>query len=117
MRSHSKGWRRSVDRGTCRLVLSRDIMTLLRKQQALQGADALEISGRQHWVHRRRKVHLAPARSKTPSSMEPSCAGTGTSHVCLQRREVQTASGSRKAHADDGQTWEVGQLHSTVEVA
>ena len=26
-------------------VLSREIMTLLRKQQALQGADALEISG------------------------------------------------------------------------
>ena len=27
---------------------SRENMTLLRKQQALQGADALEISGRQH---------------------------------------------------------------------
>jgi hypothetical protein len=48
-------------------VLSREIMTLLRKQQALQGADALEISGRQHRVHRHRKVYLAPARSKTPS--------------------------------------------------
>ena len=48
-------------------VLSREIMTLLRKQQALQGADALEISGRQHRVHRHRKAHLAPARSKTPS--------------------------------------------------
>ena len=48
-------------------VLSREIMTLLRKQQALQDADALEISGRQHRVHRHRKVHLAPARSKTPS--------------------------------------------------
>ena len=48
-------------------VLSRENMTLLRKQQALQGADALEISGRQHRVHRHRKVHLAPARSKTPS--------------------------------------------------
>ena len=48
-------------------VLSREIMTLLRKQQALQGADALEISGRQHRVHRHRKVHLTPARSKTPS--------------------------------------------------
>ena len=48
-------------------VLSREIMTLLRKQQALQGADALEISGRHHRVHRQRKVRLDPARSKTPS--------------------------------------------------
>jgi hypothetical protein len=30
---------------------------------------------------------------------------------------VQTVSGSRRTHADDEQTWEVGQLHSTVEVA
>jgi len=48
-------------------VLSREIMTLLRKQQALQGADALEISGRQHRVYRYRKVHQDPARSETPS--------------------------------------------------
>jgi len=48
-------------------VLSREIMTLLRKQQALQGADALEISGRHHRMHRQRKVRLDPARSKTPS--------------------------------------------------
>jgi hypothetical protein len=48
-------------------VWSREIMTLLRKQQALQGADALEISGRQHRVYRHRKVRQDPARSKTPS--------------------------------------------------
>jgi hypothetical protein len=48
-------------------VLSRESMTLLRKQQALRGADALEISGRQHRVHRHRKVQLDPARSETPS--------------------------------------------------
>jgi hypothetical protein len=48
-------------------VLSRENMTLLHKQQALQGADALEISGRQHRVHRYRKVRLDPARSETPS--------------------------------------------------
>jgi hypothetical protein len=48
-------------------VLSRENMTLLRKQQALQGADALEISGRQHRVYRYRQVHQDPARSKTPS--------------------------------------------------
>src|SRR5215831_8244747 len=47
-------------------VLSRENMTLLRKQQALQGADTLEISGKQHQVHCHRKGHLDPARSKTP---------------------------------------------------
>jgi len=47
-------------------VLSRENMTLLRKQQALQDADALETSGRQHRVHRHRKGHLDLARSKTP---------------------------------------------------
>jgi hypothetical protein len=48
-------------------VLSRDNMTLLRKQQAFQGADALEISGRQHRVYRYRKVRQDPARSEIPS--------------------------------------------------
>jgi len=48
-------------------VLSRENMTLLRKQQALQGADALEISGRQHRMRRQRKGHLDPVRSETPS--------------------------------------------------
>ena len=47
-------------------VLSRENITLLRKQQALLGADALEISGRQHQVYRHRKVHQDPARSETP---------------------------------------------------
>lgn len=44
-------------------VWSRENMTLLRKQQALQGADALEISGRHYRVHRQRKGRLDPARS------------------------------------------------------
>lgn len=48
-------------------VLSRENMTLLRKQQALQGADALEISGRQHRMRRQCKGHPDPARSETPS--------------------------------------------------
>ena len=48
-------------------VLSRENMTLLRKQQALQGADALEISGRQHRAYRNRKVRQDSARSETPS--------------------------------------------------
>ena len=48
-------------------VLSRENMTLLHKQQALQGADALEISGRQHRMRRQRKGRLDPARSETSS--------------------------------------------------
>ena len=48
-------------------VLSRENMTLLRKQQALQGADALETSGSQHRVYRYRKVRQDSARSQTPS--------------------------------------------------
>jgi len=48
-------------------VLSREIDHLLRKQQVLRGADALGIGGRQHRVHRYRKVGSDPARSKTPS--------------------------------------------------
>jgi hypothetical protein len=46
-------------------VLSREIYALLRKQQVLRDADALEIVGRQHQV-RQRKVYQDPARSETP---------------------------------------------------
>jgi hypothetical protein len=47
-------------------ALSRENLTLLRKQQALQSADALELSGKQHRMHRYCKVRLDSARSKTP---------------------------------------------------
>src|SRR5215470_13068641 len=47
-------------------VLSREIYALSRKRQVLRDADALEIVGRQHRVHRQRKVYLDPARSETP---------------------------------------------------
>ena len=33
-------------------------------------------------------------------------AREGRSHVCLQRRELQTVSGSRRTYADDERTWE-----------
>lgn len=46
-------------------VLSREIHALLRKQQVLRDADALENVGRQHRVHRDRKVCQDPARSET----------------------------------------------------
>src|ERR1700739_426648 len=48
---------------------------------------------------------------------EAPCAGTGRSHVCLQRRELQAVSGSRRTYADDERTREVAQSHSTYEVA
>ena len=47
-------------------VLSREIYALLRKQQVLRDADAVEVRGRQNQVHRHRKVYLDPARSETP---------------------------------------------------
>src|SRR5215469_10897809 len=47
-------------------VLNREIRALVRKQQVLRDADALEAVGRQYWVHRHREVYLDPARSETP---------------------------------------------------
>jgi len=47
-------------------VLSREMDALLRKQQVLRDADALEVVGRQYRMHRHRKVHSDPARSETP---------------------------------------------------
>ena len=47
-------------------VLSREIHALLRKQQVLRDADALEDVGRQYRVNRHREVHQDPARSETP---------------------------------------------------
>ena len=47
-------------------VLSREIHALPRKRQALRDADAVENVGRQHRVHRHRKVYQDPARSETP---------------------------------------------------
>ena len=47
-------------------VLSREIHALLLKQQALRDAEAVENVGRQHRVHRQRKVYQDPARSETP---------------------------------------------------
>ena len=47
-------------------VLSREIYARLRKQLVLRDADAVEKDGRQHRVHRHRKVCSDPARSKTP---------------------------------------------------
>jgi hypothetical protein len=47
-------------------VLSREIHALLRKQQVLRDADAVEAIGRQYRVHRHRKVYQDPARSETP---------------------------------------------------
>ena len=46
-------------------VLSREIHALLRKQRVLRDADAVEMEGRQHRVHRHREVCSDPARSKT----------------------------------------------------
>lgn len=39
---------------------------LSREKLKLQGADAVEKSGKQHGVHRHGEVHAGPARSETP---------------------------------------------------
>jgi hypothetical protein len=56
-------------------VLSREINDLLRKWQTLRDADALETVGRQHRVHRHRKVCLGPARSETPCMYASTLSG------------------------------------------
>ena len=68
-------------------------------------------------MHRHRKVYQDPARSETRACRQAPCAGTGRSHVCLQRRELQTVSGSQRRHADDERTREGGPFHRTCEVA
>ena len=56
-------------------VLSREIHALLRKQQVLRDADAVENDGRQHRVHRDREVCSDPARSKTPCTYASTLCG------------------------------------------
>ena len=56
-------------------ALSREIHALPRKRQVLRDADAVEVSGRQHRVHRPRKVYLDPARSETPSMYGSTLSG------------------------------------------
>ena len=48
-------------------VLSREMHALPRKRQVLRDADAVEVGGRQHRVHRHREMQPDPARSETPS--------------------------------------------------
>jgi hypothetical protein len=55
--------------------LSREIHALPRKRQVLRDADAVEVSGRQHWAHRSRKVYLDPARSETLSMYGSTLSG------------------------------------------
>jgi len=56
-------------------VLSREIYALLRKQQVLRDADAVEMGGRQYRVHRQREAHPDPARSETPSMYRSTLCG------------------------------------------
>ena len=48
-------------------VLSREIHAPGRKPRVLRGADAVEVSGRQHRACRQREARQDPARSETPS--------------------------------------------------
>ena len=64
-------------------VLSRENMTLLRQQQALQGADALEIAEGKTGCTANARGAWTPRGRRPQACTEPSCAGTGRSHVCL----------------------------------
>ena len=70
-------------------VLSREIDALLRKRQVLRDADAVEVCGRQYWVHRQREVCLDLARSKTP------CMYAST--LCGNREIPRLSAGERTA--------------------
>ena len=56
-------------------VLSCEIHDPSRKRQALRDADAVEVGGRPHQMHRHRKVRLDPARSETPSMCGSTLSG------------------------------------------
>src|SRR5215831_3383965 len=58
-----------------------------------------------------------PRGQRPRACTQAPCAGTGRSHVCLQRRELQTVSESQRTYTDDGRTWEVGQPRSTCKLA
>ena len=46
-----------------------------RESTLLRDADAVEVSGRPHRVHRHREVCLSPARSETPSTYADTSRG------------------------------------------
>ena len=66
MRSCPEGGVEALTGGRTGWVLSREIYDLLCEQQILRDADAVEVRGRQHRVHRHREVCLDPARAETP---------------------------------------------------
>jgi hypothetical protein len=70
-----KGGVEALTGGRTGWVLSREIYALLRKQQALWDADAVEERGRQYWVHRHREVYSDPTRSKTPGMYASTLCG------------------------------------------
>jgi hypothetical protein len=56
---------KALTEGRAGRVLSREMRALPRKRQVLRDADAVGAGGRQHRVHRHRKVRQDPARSQT----------------------------------------------------
>jgi hypothetical protein len=79
-------------------VLSREIDDLPRKRQTLRDADAVEIVGRQHRVHRHRKVYRDPARSKTPCMYASTLCGN---------REIPRLSAEERAAGRVGKSKDV----------
>jgi hypothetical protein len=77
-------------------VLSREIYALLRKQQVLRDADEVEDDGRQHRVHRHRKVSQNPAP------------------VYLPRRDHQQRRGRGRDEMPEQETFQALSLENEV---
>jgi len=115
--ARSRGRRRSVDRGTYRPGLEPRIYGPAAQAAELgmrrRGGLAEGNTGRSAIA----RCALIPRGQRPRACTENTLVGTGRSARRLRKRELQTASGSRRTHADDERKREVGQLQSTCEVA
>ena len=97
-------------------VLSREIVAPPRGG-LLRGADALEKSGRPHLKRRHGKALQDPARSEARRMYGNTlCGNREIPRLCAVQQAAERI-GESKDEADDERSWEVGQLHSTDEVA
>jgi hypothetical protein len=78
-------------------VSSREIHAPGRKLRVLRGADAVEISGRQHRVRRQREARQDPARSETPST----CGNTSDGNREIPRPPAAEGAAGRIGKSKD----------------
>src|SRR4051812_362494 len=104
MRRHSRGAGEASTGAPMGWVLSHEKLKL-------QGADAVEKSGRPHGGHRYSEVPAGPARSETHARWETFCAGTGR---FLDRLPRPSPDRSGKASAGDPLMHDRGKLDSSM---